>query len=364
MPTNENMIRAFQGKENICLNLKSEEGLKVFYELVEQADIVMHNYRPGVAERLRIDYETLMAIKPDLVYVYAGSYGSAGPDRLRAAFNPTMGAFSGNSVFQSGSGNRPKGDQSPDPIAGSGVATGMMLGLAARVLCGTGQYIETSMMNSNVYCNSDDAFDYAGKPPRQMPDKAQLGLEATYRLYETKEGWIFLAARFDSEFSALCRAIGRADLLQDRRFVTWTARIANGAALAAEFEPIFRNRTAEEWEAMLTALDIGAVQADRASHVRYLHSDPQPLATGFMVMTSSPEFADKASGGRYWRHAPVVKFSETPCEAGKSYEGPGQHTRQVLRQLGYDDVAIDRFAETGVIGLEGALTRELVGPSR
>src|SRR5581483_11775912 len=158
--------------------------------------------RPGVPERLKIDYATLKAIKPDLVYVYASAYGSVGPDRYRAAFNPTMGAFSGNSVFQSGEGNIPKGDQSPDPIAGSGVATGVMLGLAARVLTGKGQYVETSMMNSNIYCNSDDAFDYAGKPPRRVPEKAQLGLEATYRLYEAARGWVFLAVQFDAEFSA------------------------------------------------------------------------------------------------------------------------------------------------------------------
>jgi crotonobetainyl-CoA:carnitine CoA-transferase CaiB-like acyl-CoA transferase len=361
MPTNENMIRAFQGKENIGLNLKSEQGLKIFYELVERADIVMHNYRPGVPERLKIDYATLKAIKPDLVYVYAGSYGAIGPDRLRAAFNPTMGAFSGNSVYQSGEGNRPKGDQSPDPIAGSGVGTGMMLGLAAKLLTGKGQYIETSMMNSNVYCNSDDAFAYEGKPPRRMPDEAQLGLEATYRLYETAEGWLFIAAQFDDEFAALAKALGREDLLADARFASWKARIANRAALGAALEPIFRSRTADEWEAMLTAADIAAVRADKAAHVRYLHSDPQPRAIGFMVMTQSPEFADKAPGGRYWRHAPVVTFSDTPCEEGKPYEGPTVHTRQVLHRLGYDDAAIDRLAADGVIGVTASVPEAMAG---
>jgi crotonobetainyl-CoA:carnitine CoA-transferase CaiB-like acyl-CoA transferase len=355
MPTNENMIRAFQGKENISLNLKSEQGLAIFYELVKRADIVMHNYRPGVPERLKIDYETLKQIKPDLVYVYAGSYGAIGPDRFRAAFNPTMGAFSGNSVYQSGEGNKPKGDQSPDPIAGSGVGTGMMLGLAAKILTGKGQYIETSMMNSNVYCNSDDAFDYAGKPPRRVPDKAQLGLEATYRLYATAEGWIFIAAQFDSEFAALVRALGREDLLRDARFTGWKARIANREALGAELEPIFETRTADEWERLLTHADVGAVRADEASHVRYIHTDPQPRALGFMAMTQSPEFLDKAPGGRYWRHAPVVKFSDTPCEAGKPYEGPATHTRQVLRRLGYDDAAIDRLATDGVIGVSSSV---------
>jgi len=360
MPTNENMIRAFQGKQNIGLNLKAEEGLKIFYELVERADIVMHNYRPGVPERLKIDYETLKQIKPDLVYVYAGSYGSTGPDRFRAAFNPTMGAFSGNSVFQSGDGNKPKGDQSPDPIGGSGVATGMMLGLAARILTGKGQYIETSMMNSNVYCNSDDAFSYQGKPARRVPDEAQLGLEATYRLYETADGWIFVAAQFDDEFATLAQAIGRADLATDTNFVSWKARIENRQALAAELEPIFRARSADEWENLLASVDIGAVRADKASHLRYLHCDPQPRAIGFMVLTQSPEFADKAPEGRYWRHAPVVNFSKTPCEAGKPYEGPATHTREVLQRLGYDAAAIDRLAVDGIVGVTAMVPEAII----
>jgi crotonobetainyl-CoA:carnitine CoA-transferase CaiB-like acyl-CoA transferase len=351
MPTNENMIRAFQGKQNISLNLKSDEGLRIFYELVEQADIVMHNYRPSVPERLKIDYETLKKVKPDLIYVYAGSYGSVGPDRFRAAFNPTMGAFSGNSVFQSGAGNKPKGDQSPDPIAGSGVATGMMLGLAAKVLTGRGQYIETSMMNSNVYCNSDDAFDYAGKPPRQVPDRDQLGLEATYRLYECAGGWVFLDARFDKEFAAFCRAIDRAELAQDERYSTWRARIANRAELGGELEPIFKARGADDWTGRLQGKGIACVRADSASHLRFLHSDPQPREMGFMVMTQSPEFEAKAPGGRYWRHAPVVKFSETPCAEALPYEGQGAHTREVMRALGYGDEEIDRLAREQVIAV-------------
>jgi crotonobetainyl-CoA:carnitine CoA-transferase CaiB-like acyl-CoA transferase len=355
MPTNENMIRAFQGKENLAINLKSEAGLSIFYDLVKQADIVMHNYRPGAPERLKIDYQTLKAIKPDLVYVYAGSYGSVGPDRLRAAFNPTMGAFSGNSVFQSGQDNNPKGDQSPDPIAGSGVATGMMLGLAARFLTGRGQYIETSMMNSNVYCNSDDAFQYDGKPERRVPDQAQLGLEATYRIYRTSEGWVFLAAQFDAEFEALCTALDRDDLAAEPRFADWPSRIAHRVELSAELEPIFQTRTAAEWEAFLSARDIACVRADEASHVRFLHGNPQPKAIGFMTMTQSRTFADQAPGGRYWRHAPVVRFSETPCEAGKPYEGMGSHTRAILRDLGYDDAAIDRLAADKVVSLDGTL---------
>jgi len=351
MPTNENMIRAFQGKENIALNLKDDEGLRIFYELVKKADIVMHNYRPGVPERLKIDYETLSGIKPDLIYVYAASYGSAGPDRLRAAFNPTMGAFSGNSVFQSGEGNLPKGDQSPDPIAGSGVATGMMLGLAARVLTGRGQYIETSMMNSNVYCNSDDGFDYVDKPDRQVPDKAQLGLEATYRLYEASEGWIFLDARFDEDFAALAKALDCEEFLADARFASWPLRYQNCEELSARLGEIFRLRTADEWESLMLLEQVACVRADRCSHIQFLHTDAHIREVGFMVRAESEEFIDFAPGGRYWRHAPVVRFGRTPCEACKSYEGPATHTRRVLTQLGYGNEQIDRLAERRILAV-------------
>jgi crotonobetainyl-CoA:carnitine CoA-transferase CaiB-like acyl-CoA transferase len=234
------------------------------------------------------------------------------------------------------------------------------LGLAARVLTGKGQYIETSMMNSNVYCNSDDAFDYAGKPPRRAPDQAQLGLEATYRLYETAEGWVFLDARFDDEFAALCKALSREELAKDHRFASWDARYANSKALEAEFEPVFRTRTADEWEQHLLTLGIACVRADKASHVRFLHTDPQSKAMGFMVMTQSPEFIDKAPEGGYWRHAPVVKFSDTPCETALPYEGPATHTREVLHGLDYDDAEIDRLAEAKVIAVEAKALEPIV----
>ena len=351
MPTNENMIRAFQGKENLALNLKSAEGRAVFHKLVERADILMHNYRPGAPQRIGADYETLRKINPDLVYVYAASYGSTGPDAPRAAFNPTIGAFSGNSLFQSGEGNLPKGDQSPDPIAGSGVATGIMLGLAARILTGKGQYVETSMMNSNIYCNSDDAFDYAGKAGRRNPDKAQLGLEATYRLYETAKGWVFLAVQFDGEFARFCNAIDREDLLRDQRFATSSNRYQNREALGHELEQVFHTRSAEDWESVLTSADLGCVKADGLGHKRFLHEDPHARAIGFMVPTNSRAFADQAPGGKYWRHAPVVNFSETPCESGKPYCGLGSHTEKILQELGYDAEAIARLRDAKAVGV-------------
>lgn len=349
LKTNENGIRATQGKESLAVDLKTAEGQQILHRLVAGADVVMHNFRPGVSERIGLDYETLQRIKPDLVYVYASGYGSSGPDSKRAAFNPTMGAFAGNSVFQSGEGNKPLGDQSPDPISGSGVATAVMLGLAAKWRTGKGQLVETTMMNSVVYCNSDDAFYYEGKPPRHNPDGAQLGLEATYRLYETAEGWVFLAVPRDDEFTSYCEHVRRPDLAADRRYSNAASRYANRVELGAELEEVFRTATADEWETRLTAADLGCVRADRGGYRRFLYEDPHATAVGFMVPTAHQLFAPAGHGGHYRRHAPVVNFSETPCEEGLPYSAIGEQTRKILGDLGYDNAEIDQLKQGGVV---------------
>src|SRR5262249_32293482 len=142
----ETFVRGMQAKEDVAIDLKHARGQEILHRLVARADVVMHNFRPGVPNRLGADYNTLRAIKPDLVYLYASAYGTTGPDARRAGFNPTIGAYSGNSVLQSGEGNSPMGDPSADAMAGTAVATAIMLGLAARWRTGQGQYLETTMI--------------------------------------------------------------------------------------------------------------------------------------------------------------------------------------------------------------------------
>jgi crotonobetainyl-CoA:carnitine CoA-transferase CaiB-like acyl-CoA transferase len=349
MEGNENMIRTTQGKQSIALDLKSVQGQEILHKLLARADALMHNFRPDVPPRLGLGYETARAVNPSIVYLYAGSYGSTGSHSRRAAFNPTMGALTGNSVFQSGEGNVPLGDQSADPIAGSSVATALMLGLAARWRTGKGQYMETTMMNSIVYCNSDDAFDYGGKPPRRNPDELQLGLQATYRLYQALEGWVFLAVPHDDEFAAFCAAAGCDEFVADPRFASEALRYDNRVALGEELEPVFSRHTATEWESRLTAADVGCVVADGPGHKRFLHEDPHASATGFMVPTQHPLFASSAPGGTYWRHAPVISFSDTPCEPGLPFVALGEHTRQIMQELDYSDQEVSQLEEARVI---------------
>ena len=348
--TNEhNRVRANQGKESIAVNLKATEGQRILHQLLTNADVLIHNVRPGAAGRLGIDYGSVRRIKPDIAYIYASAYGSSGPDSERAAFNPTMAAFAGTVALQSGEGNLPIADPSADPIAGSAVATAALLGLAARLRTGKGQYLETAMINSSLYCNSADALDFAGKPAQREPDALQLGIEATYRLYETQEGWVFLAASPDAEFRKFCLAAGLEDLPSDERFSTWSQRYESRLELETLLAGVFRQRTADDWQDRLLARGVSCVRADGPGYRAFLHDDPHTREIGFMVPTSHWSFAGRARDGLYWRHRPVVQLSATPARLALPYEGLGEHTDAILQELGYSDEDLDRLDREGVV---------------
>ena len=359
-----NMVRAMQGKESIALNLKDERGREILHRLVAKADVFVHSFRPGVPESLGIDYETLRRVNPDLVYQYGASYGSTGPYSRQPAIDPIIAAFAGTTVYQAGEGNLPLTETGADPVAAAGHATAMALGLFARHRTGQGQFVESSMIVSNIYLNSDDALSYEGKPPRREVDHLQFGTGPIRRLYETappagseRESyenpdscWVFLSAESDREFRALCDAAGRPDLAGDERFATAAARDRNADALSQILGEVFLTRPAAHWESSLLAVGVGCVTADAMSHFAFLFRDPQALANGTMVETEHPTF-----GGRYWRHAPMVRFSDTPGEARPHCE-LGEHTQAILQELGYGQSEMADLRHADVVGWPTAHT--------
>ncbi|MBM3141239.1 MAG: hypothetical protein FJZ92_13805, partial [Chloroflexi bacterium] len=224
------------GKESLCLDLKSERGQEVVGRLLERSDVVIHNYRPGVPERLGIGYERARSLQPGIVWVSVNGYGPDGPSAHRPSAHPVPGAYSGGALLQSGGGWPPPkedalasldvlreasrqffraNEANPDPNTSVVVASSTLLGLYARRRTGRGQRIFLSMLGANGYANHDDFLAYEGKPPRQTLDAELHGTEALYRLYPAGEGWVFLSARTDREWAALCAAAGRADLAAD-----------------------------------------------------------------------------------------------------------------------------------------------------
>lgn len=344
-----------QGKESIALDLKRPEGRKIAHQLVAQADMVVHNFRPGVPERLGIDSETCRRLNPRVIYLNAASYGDSGPDCQRPAFYAIAAANGGSMMRQVGAGHPRLGSENlsleelkeeawrllkaaewnADPIAALGAATALLLGLHARDSSGEGQALLTSMICSNMYANSDELIRYEGQPAPPRVDAELLGLGPLYRLYETSDGWVFLACLRRAEWVAFCQAVDRPDLVP-RWDAGWQPSAHSGEAgeLASAISEVFRSRSATEWEQVLGEHDVPIAAVESRDPGRFCLEDETMRELGYMVQVDSPVY------GTYWRHGGLQQFSADELTFG-AWEPLGGHTRPILSELGYSAEEID-----------------------
>ncbi|HSC70066.1 MAG TPA: CoA transferase, partial [Candidatus Methylomirabilis sp.] len=353
--------RTYAGKECLQVDLQTPEGKEIVHRLIAKAAVLSHNYRLGVPERLQVDWETCRQINPRLVHVWMGTYGANGIHARRPGAHPIPGAVMGGAMRQMGRGMPPPPEQvmdieeiveatrwimksnwGPDQNVSAAVATGIILGLRARDLTGKGQPVHITMLNANAWANADEYYDYPDRPPLTMPDAEIHGLHALYRLYRCREGWVFLGCLFQDEWETFCRTVQRGDLLADRRFATRQARQTNDQALITEIAAIFAGRTAAEWEELLLKADIGCVRADEALEGEFYADHPHAKANALSVEVEHP------SVGKYLRYGGLVEFSLTPGLYRTSTQ-IGQHTKPLLREIGYDDQHIEDLGRRGII---------------
>ena len=357
-------LKNYAGKEAIQINLQSPEGQAIIHQLIARADVLLHNFRPGVPERLAIDWDACQRINSRLIHVYVGAYGATGPHHRRPGAHPIPGALLGGALRQAGRANPPAPAQpmnleeiketsrllmraneaNPDPNTSQAVATSVMLALLARSRTGRGQAVEVTMLQANAWANADEAYDYEGRPPCALPDEHCLGLNALYRLYQASEGWIFLACPLDREWAAFCAAAKVPDLLADSRFANATGRSAHDAELVQEIGRILSTRSADEWEQLMTAAGVACVRADQDVG-SFLEEHPQAAANRMTVEVDSPRF------GKYLRHGAIINFSDAaPCLTHGAFAG--EHTVPVMRELGYTEAQIADLRARGVIHWE------------
>jgi crotonobetainyl-CoA:carnitine CoA-transferase CaiB-like acyl-CoA transferase len=359
-------MRTYAGKECIQVDLQTPEGQELIHKLVARADVLLHNFRPGVPDRLGIDYETCRQINPRLVHVYVGAYGATGPHSRRPGAHPIPGALFGGALRQAGRATPPPTYQpmnmdeikdmsrrmmranegNPDPNSSQAVGTAIMLGLWDRDRTGQGQSIQVTMMCANAWANHDEAYDYQGRPPYAVPDADCYGLHALYRIYEASDGWVFLACPFEEEWQALCNAIGRADLIGDPRFAP-AARTSHDDELVEQLAAVFATRTAAEWEQLLTAEDVACVRVSYSEDEEFFMDDPHARELGLAVEVEdeSPRF------GKYLRNGGIVHFSEM-SGSYRAAPYPGQHTRPIMTEIGYSDQEIDDYSERHIVDWE------------
>lgn len=352
-------LKMTQGKESIALDLKLPAAREIVHRLVARADALTHNYRPGVPERLGIDWETLRRINPRLVYLYGGSYGSKGPMAYKAAFHVSAGALAGGARAQAGDARLPgpaaqpspaeieraqylleKANEShPDFNAAVVVATAIALGLYVRERTGRGQAIETRMMLSNSWVLSKDFVDHPGRPARELPGADVAGLSALYRLYPARSGWVFLAAFSQRDFERFCAAAGCAQLARDPRFASRDARAKHDAELVAALSAVLAGRSAEDWERELAPRGIGCVRASEKPSASFILDHARALELGWRQQARGSAF------GEYPRYGPGVQLAREVDPMRGAWRA-GEQTRPLLAELGYSPGEIERlFAE-------------------
>ena len=291
LPNGELAVKTNAGKESICIDLKSEQGRDLLRKLVRRVDALVHNFRPGVPERLGFGYDQARELRPGIVWVALNGYGPDGPSARRPATHPVMGAAAGGAGYQAGAalGVHCKtldeireisrqlsqaNEANPDPSSSVVGASAILLALLASRRHGIGQAVFVDMLTANAWANGDYFLQYEGKPPRSPVDPDLFGLEACYRLYAAKEGWVFLAVPGDRDFARFCAAVDRDDLARDPRFAGREARRQHDEALAAEIASLFQQRDADSWEKHLTERNVGCVRADGASVGEFFSAGP------------------------------------------------------------------------------------------
>jgi crotonobetainyl-CoA:carnitine CoA-transferase CaiB-like acyl-CoA transferase len=326
------------GKESIALDLKADAGRQVLQELIGNADVFVHSFRPGVPARLGIDYATLRALNPDVVYLTAASYGSKGPQAHRAAFHSTPTALSGAGILQAGLDNPPVDDSFPDPGAGLGVATAMLLGLHARQRLGRGQELETSMLASTGYIMSPYLVHYDGSPPMRLPDRGQHGFDAMSRLYPCRSGWLYLSCVHERHWESLGTALGASSPLRDLGLSGPHFGVGHDPHVARVLGDLLATKTAAEWTAILQRHNVPAVEVADIDTEHWL------IREGLVSEASHPLFGD------YWRMLAKVDVGLTPSVPSAPAAAIGEHSVPILRDLGYSADAIEQLVKDGVLG--------------
>ncbi len=332
--------RFFQGwnrnKRDLAIDLMSPAAKEIVARLVECADVVMENFRPGVTERLGIDYDRLRAINPKLIYCSSTAFGSKGPLSQRPGYDPVLQAMAGAAQANV----RFSGTIAICSVAISDYQAAMqaVVGIAGalyhRERTGVGQKVETSLLQAIM---SAQSHFYIKALERE--EEGPLGI-APYRLFETKEGLIFIGAATDKFWRILCDSLGAPELGTDPRYATNPQRVTHNAELIEKLQPLFRRKTAAEWEAIFVekGFPCGVV----ATYQQFF-AHPQVAAMDMNPIVHHPVIGPMRLAGI------PIHFEKTPGRIQRAPPVLGQHTEEILRELGYHTEKIDELKKSNVI---------------
>lgn len=331
-----------RNKRSIELNLKSEAGREVFYELVRTADVVVENSRPGVSKRLMVDYDTLEKINPRIVYASISGFGQNGPWSKRPGFDLIAQAMSGMMSAMGIPGQEPikSGVSVGDLGAGLFSLYGILSAIIGREKTGEGQFVDASLFEAALSLSIWETTEFwaLGKSPAPMGSANRMS--APYQAFRASDGLFVLGAANQKLWQALCKTIDREDLLLDERFVDNKERLRNRQALVDILNSVFVNDTVESWVSRL--LDAGVPAGPIYDFEQSLSSEHVAERRMVQEMTHPVEGHFKTLGF-------PVKLSKTPQELRQHPPLLGEHTHQILDELGLGN-KLKEFESRGAFG--------------
>jgi crotonobetainyl-CoA:carnitine CoA-transferase CaiB-like acyl-CoA transferase len=330
-------------KRSVELDLKADRGREALYELVAEADVFIQNFRPGTADRLGVGDDDLREHNEDLVYCDISAFGNTGPWSERPGYDLLVQGLSGiMSVTGEQDGDPVKvGLPMTDLITAMWAAFGIMGSLYRRAGTGEGEYVELGMLDAALPWLTKQAGNvFAGEQPSRMGTKDPV--LAPYQTFETADGYLNVACLNPKLWRAFCEAADRPDLFEDPRFEDNAARVEHMAELEAEIEATLQGETTDAWLQTFVEAGIPAAPVQGVSDALY---NAQTEARGVMD-------AIEADG----REIPVIEHPLNFERATSGFRSPppelGEHTREVFRELGYEDEELDEMEAGGVFGEE------------
>jgi formyl-CoA transferase/CoA:oxalate CoA-transferase len=332
-----------RNKRGIVLDLKSAEGKEVFFKLIEQADVVLENYRMDSLKRLGLDYEAAKQRNPGIIYCSISGFGQDGPYRERAALDLIVQAESGmiSVTGEPGSTGTRAGVSIADLTAGMYSAYAIALALRVKDKTGEGQSIDVSMLEGQMSLLSSAISNYFADGEVPKPLGTAYSVLVPYQTFHTKTKDIALAIAGDKIWQNFCPTIGRPDLLQDPRFRSTPDRTLNRQTLLPILQDVLKTKSYEEWEPLMLANDIpvGAI-----NNVAQLVEHPQVKARGVLYDVNH------RTAGKVRVVRSPIRLSKTPARLPTPSPTHGEHTVEVMKELGYSDTQIAALEKSGAFG--------------
>jgi crotonobetainyl-CoA:carnitine CoA-transferase CaiB-like acyl-CoA transferase len=335
---------ANRGKWSVCIDMANPEGQKLIRNLAGKSDIVIENFKVGGLRKYGLDYESLKAVKPNLIYCSITGFGQNGPFSQRAGYDFMIQGMAGvMSITGEPDGSPMKmGVAFSDIFAGLHAVIGILAALYHRERTGQGQHIDISLLDSQVAVLANQALNYlvGGTVPGRLGN-AHPNI-VPYQTFETKDGYIIMAVGTDRQFAEYCRIIGVAELAGDERFAKNKGRVENRSVLIPLLAPAMKARTTAEW---VEAFEAAAVPCGPINTIDQVFENPQVLARGLQIGLT------REDGIQIPGVANPIVFSETPNEYDVPAPRLGDGTERVLSGLlGLAKTEIDRLRSVSAIG--------------